>query len=99
MAHNYRNFVQDPHLIQRRGPYDGVTIDLTRDCAGCKSVVKFKDKQICTWGIAFKYLVQPSTNMRSCAKLRRVARSSSGDSSEYVKSEISRISVLPDSIN
>ena len=43
---------------------------LTKDCDGCSSHYIIKQRDICTKGIAWKYLVNPVRRLRKCQYLK-----------------------------
>ena len=53
--------------IKRRSyqRWDGDLKNKTKNCEKCNFYVEFWDKEICGWGVAFKYL-SGSENLRKC---------------------------------
>jgi len=53
--------------IKRRAycRWDGESKGKTKDCDKCDFKVNFWDKEVCCWGISFKYLYD-GKNMRKC---------------------------------
>jgi hypothetical protein len=45
--------------------WDGSSKQYTKDCDKCESYKKIKDKELCVWGIAIKYLERTS-RLRKC---------------------------------
>ncbi len=55
-----------PSMKRRsRMSWDGETKNKTKNCIDCKFRVDFHDKEICAWGVAFKYVVGEE-NLRKC---------------------------------
>lgn len=45
--------------------WDGETKNKTKNCNDCNFKINFYDKEICSWGVAFKYIMG-ETNLRKC---------------------------------
>jgi len=46
--------------------WDGELKYKTKNCDDCQFKVEFHDKEICSWGTAFRYLVQREKGPRKC---------------------------------
>jgi hypothetical protein len=52
-------------IPKRYSRYDRGIKDYTRDCNTCEFYRKIKGEELCGWGVAFKYLIQPK-KMKKC---------------------------------
>ncbi len=53
-------------IPKRRGnKWDGTFKGYTKDCKSCEFYREIENKELCGWGVAFKYLVRP-IKLRKC---------------------------------
>ncbi len=53
-------------IVKRFGTWDGASKTYTQNCDNCEVYRKIKGKELCGWGIAFKYLEKTRTP-KKCA--------------------------------
>ncbi len=57
-------------IPKRHSRWDGSRKYYTKNCDECEFYRKIEDKELCGWGIAFKYLIK-TEKPRKCNVLRR----------------------------